>query len=116
LNPFCFQLADHKSDKRIEPLDPNDVFHKRLSTRLLPKLILKSEAARLPDKLQPLIERVNKSITTRKISKFGISQSDVCDVKELMSYKVPPPKWKAEKKRGRPSKALIKTIERWGKQ
>jgi hypothetical protein len=38
----------------------------------------------------------------------------VWSVKELMSYRVPPERWKPQKKRGQPSKALINTLERWG--
>ncbi len=46
--------------------------------------------------------------------------SDITDhvwsVKELMQYRVPPERWKPQKKRGRPSIALINTIQRWGNQ
>jgi hypothetical protein len=37
----------------------------------------------------------------------------VWSVKELMSYRVPPERWKPPKKRGRPSKMLMKIVERW---
>lgn len=34
-------------------------------------------------------------------------------VEELFLFKVPPPRWKPPKKRGRPSKALRETIQKW---
>ena len=34
-------------------------------------------------------------------------------MKELWSYRVPPPPWTPPKRRGRPSKALQRTIEKW---
>jgi len=35
-------------------------------------------------------------------------------VKELLSYRVPPPRWRPPKRRGRPSAALKELIKRWG--
>lgn len=35
-------------------------------------------------------------------------------VKELLSYRVPPPRWQPPKRRGRPSQALKALIARWG--
>lgn len=37
----------------------------------------------------------------------------IWSVKELMQYRVPPERYKPPKKRGRPSRALLKTIQRW---
>ena len=34
-------------------------------------------------------------------------------VDELLTYRVPPPRWSPPKKRGRPSKELLQLIERW---
>jgi transposase-like protein len=34
-------------------------------------------------------------------------------MEELWSYRVPPPPWTPPKRRGRPSKALLRTIEKW---
>jgi hypothetical protein len=40
--------------------------------------------------------------------------SDHCwSVEELFLFKVPPPRWKPPKKRGKPSKPLLKLIEQW---
>jgi hypothetical protein len=40
--------------------------------------------------------------------------TDHCwNVRELLSYHVPPPRWKPPKQRGRPSRALRRLIERW---
>jgi transposase-like protein/IS1 family transposase len=35
-------------------------------------------------------------------------------VKELLSYRVPPPRWRPPKRRGRPSAALKELIKQWG--
>jgi len=41
--------------------------------------------------------------------------TDHCwSLRELLSFKVPPPQWKPPKRRGRPSRALQSLIERWG--
>ena len=41
--------------------------------------------------------------------------TDHCwSVKELLSYRVPPPRWQPPKRRGRPSQALKALIARWG--
>lgn len=53
----------------------------------------------------------------RYINRTPAMASEITDhiwsVKELMQYRVPPERWKPYRKRGRPSKLLMKTVERW---
>lgn len=68
------------------------------------------------DSLQVCVVKDEKKHYFKRTPAMAAGISDhIWSVKELMSYRVAPEKWKPEKRRGRPSKALIKTIQRWCK-